>query len=257
MRRTRSLLALAALVAPMAFTSSTPTPTPPSTGEQVVAAMHDRYAATWYHTLTFVQRSIWYKADGSEARVQTWHEAASMPGKLRIDIGDSTARNGAIYRSDSTYDFSAGKLSRVSGERNPLLILGFDVYAQSAAHTDAVLREEGVDLSKFHRDTFQGRPVYVVGALAGDTTSTQFWVDGERLLFVRLIQPNRAKTNWQDIRFNRYVPEPGGWLAIQVQVLTGGRVVYAEEYSDVRVNDSLNPELWNPQAWQTVPLWWR
>ncbi|HVB32480.1 MAG TPA: hypothetical protein VNE60_13220 [Gemmatimonadaceae bacterium] len=229
----------------------------PSDGPQLIAAMHDRYADTWYRTLTFTQKSTWFAADGAEARVQTWHEAASIPGKLRIDMGEAAARDGMLYVGDSTYLFKGGKLTGAAAERNPLMILGFDVYRQAPTHTADVLGHEGIDLTKFHRDTFQGRPVYVVGAAPGDTASKQFWVDAERLLFVRLIQPNPRGTATQDIRFNRYVSRPGGWLAEQVQVWSGGKLAYQEDYTDVRVNDSLDPQLWSPAAWATVPLWWK
>ncbi len=249
----RRLLSLAMLAVPTLLGAQGPAPTD---GHQVLAAMHDRYADTWYPTLTFVQKSIWYKPDGSQARVQTWHEALSAPGRLRIDMGEAAKRDGAIFRNDSTYSFAGGKLTRATAARNLLLILGFDVYKQPVARTATALRDEGVDLTRFHRDTFQGRPVYVVGANAGDTTSTQFWVDADRLLFVRLIQANAAGTSWQDVRFNQYVPKPGGWLAEQVQVLAAGKLVYEEDYSDVRVNVKLDPELFNPESWATVRLWW-
>jgi outer membrane lipoprotein-sorting protein len=228
----------------------------PANGEQLLAAMHDRYAATWYPTLTFVQKSTWYKPDGSEDRVQTWHEALEAPGLLRIAMGDAARRTGAIFRNDSTYSFQQGKLARATAQRNLLLVLGFDVYKQPAARTAAVLRDEGVDLARFHRETFQGRPVYVVGADAGDSTSNQFWVDADRLLFVRLIQSNPAGTSRQDIRFNRYVTQPGGWLAEQVQVYAGGKLVYEEDYSDVHVNMTFDPALFSPESWATVRLWW-
>ncbi len=251
--RPRAALVALALSLPGAARAQTP----PANGEQLIAAMHDRYAATWYRTLTFVQKSTWYKPDGSEARVQTWREALAAPGRLRIDIGDGPRRTGAIYRADSTYSFAADTLTGASAQRNLLLVLGFDVYAQAPAHTADVLRAEGIDLARIHRGTLDGQPAWVVGAAEGDSTSRQFWVDAERLLFVRLIQPNRASTAWQDIRFNRYVPEPGGWLADQVQVWVRGQLTYQEDYSDVRVNATLDPDLWNPKAWATVPLWWR
>ena len=248
------LLSLAVLAVPALLAAQAPAP---ANGDQLLAAMHDRYAATWYPTLTFVQKSIWYKPDGTEARVQTWHEALSAPGLLRIDRGDAAQRSGAIFRRDSTYSFANGKLTRATAERNLLLVLGFDVYRQPAAHTADVVRTEGINLARIHRDTFQGRRVYVVGAAAGDTLSAQFWVDSARLLFVRLIQPNAARTAVQDVRFNQYVPKPGGWLAQQVQVFSAGKLVYEEDYSDVRVNMKLDPDLFEPASWATVPLWWR
>jgi hypothetical protein len=48
--------------------------------------MHDRYNSIWYDTLTFVQKCTTYNTDGT-TRVETWYEAALLPGKLRIDIG--------------------------------------------------------------------------------------------------------------------------------------------------------------------------
>ena len=53
----------------------------PKTGEDVVRAMNERYAGRWYKTLTFVQKTTY-----PDGRIETWHEALSMPGLLRIDI---------------------------------------------------------------------------------------------------------------------------------------------------------------------------
>ena len=61
-----------------------------STPAQLIAAMHDRYASKWYHTLTFEQKSVTHKPDGTES-TELWHEALMLPGRLRIDIGDRSA----------------------------------------------------------------------------------------------------------------------------------------------------------------------
>jgi hypothetical protein len=217
--------------------------------------MHDRYASTWYHTLTFVQKSTWLNPDGSESRSETWYEALSMPAKLRIDRGEPSAGNGSLYANDSAYAFAAGKQTSAAAQRNALLILGFDVYAQSVARSAAVLREEGFDLSRFHRDTWQDKAVYVVGALAGDTISRQFWVDADRMLFVRLLSPNAQRSRVQDVRFTRYVRRGGGWLAEQVQIWAGATQTFQEDYSDVRVDPALDPALWDPRSWSTARPW--
>ena len=43
-------------------------------GEDLLRAMHDRYAKTWYHTLTFTQKSTTFNPDGT-TKVETWYEA--------------------------------------------------------------------------------------------------------------------------------------------------------------------------------------
>src|SRR5579885_3833678 len=63
-------------------------------GEELVKAMHDRYASSWYKSVTFVQKSTTYNPDGT-TKVETWYEAALLPGKLRIDIGP--AEDGKAY----------------------------------------------------------------------------------------------------------------------------------------------------------------
>ena len=55
-------------------------------GSDVLRAMHDRYKSSWYDTVTFTQKSTTYNPDGT-TKVETWYEAALLPGKLRIDIG--------------------------------------------------------------------------------------------------------------------------------------------------------------------------
>jgi len=44
-------------------------PQAPRTGEELIRAMHQRYAGRWYRTLTFVQTTTF-----PDGRVQTWYE---------------------------------------------------------------------------------------------------------------------------------------------------------------------------------------
>lgn len=71
------------------------------------------------------------------------------------------------------------------------MVLGFDVYVQPVAETVRKLRLLKFDLAKLHEITWEGRPSYVVGATAADSTSPQFWIDKERLYFVRSLEPSQ------------------------------------------------------------------
>src|SRR5258708_14942438 len=89
--------------------STTSTPESPARGtaritstDQLVDAMRDRYAGKWYRTLTFVQKTTFFRPDGT-SRVETWYEAAAFPGRLRIDLDDPSRGNGVVYRGDSVY----------------------------------------------------------------------------------------------------------------------------------------------------------
>src|SRR5918996_5107297 len=145
-----SLLCLAAVAA--GSPSATPTD-PPKDGAEVVAMMRERYLGKWYRTLTFVQKTT--LPDG---KVETWYEAAELPGKLRIDIAPLDGRNTLLFRNDTLYEFKAGKLTETKPLIHPLMVLGFDVYAQPVDVTIRQLQTLGFDLARLHESNGRGGP---------------------------------------------------------------------------------------------------
>jgi hypothetical protein len=228
-----------------------------TSADQLVAAMHDRYAGKWYRNLTFVQKSTFLRADGTPSRVETWYEAGAVPGRLRIDLDEPARGNGVIYRSDSVYSIQAGRIAQRQAGRNVLMVLGFDVYAQPVERTLAQLKAERIDITLLHVDTLYGRTMYVVGAGPTDSTANQFWVEADRMLFVRLIQTDPTGRNTRDIRFEKYVQHDGGWVAEEVRVLAGGRMTFREEYSGISVNVPLDEDLFVPEKWSTATHWFK
>jgi hypothetical protein len=208
--------------------------------------MHDRYTA-WYHTIAFTQHNTATDSAGNETR-STWREYAALPGNLRIDFLPTDSGQGILFRGDTEYVFAHDSLVRAVSLVHPLLVLGFDVYLQPAESTLAKLGRLGFDLTILHEDTWQGRPAYVVGALAGDRRHLQFWVDKERLVFVRMLQPlRRDTTRVAETRFEDYRAEGPAWLSARVAFFTDGRLVWLEEYVDIRTDVPLDPALFDPR----------
>src|SRR6202050_2788215 len=98
-------------------------------GEEVLRAMHDRYKASWYDTVTFTQKSTTYNPDGT-TKVESWYEAALLPGKLRIDIGQSREGSGYVLVDGTLTIIKDGKVSGTRPRVNMLLVLGFDCFRQ-------------------------------------------------------------------------------------------------------------------------------
>jgi hypothetical protein len=173
-------------------------------GEQLVKAMHDKYAGKWYKTLTFVQKNTEYKPDGTTQN-SVWYEAMSAPGNLRIDFDPLESGNGLLFAGGAQHNFKDGKLIRSQPTIHPLMVLAFDVYLQPIEKTVSQLKELKIDLQVLREDTWQGRPVYVVGAKAGDLRSAQFWIDKKNLYLVRMLQPvGRNKERTSETQFNKY-----------------------------------------------------
>src|SRR5208282_239187 len=79
------------------------------TGDDILRAMHVRYKSSWYQTVTFTQKSTTYKDDGTST-AETWHEAALIPGKLRIDIGPPANENGFVLVNGNVTIMKDGKI---------------------------------------------------------------------------------------------------------------------------------------------------
>ncbi len=224
-------------------------------GETLLRAMHGRYQNNWYETLTFTQKSTTHNDDGTD-KSEIWHEAMLLPGNLRIDIGPPADGNGMLVANGALTSFQNGKASDPHPFVHMLLVLGFDVFRQPTQATVDQIKGQGFDLTKLREDSWDGESVYVVGADKGDLKSKQFWVEKKRLLFVRMIAPDRrdaAKT--ADSRFADYRQLPVGWVAARVEFFVAGKNVFSEEYSEIQTNPKLDPAIFdrrqfNSQHWE-------
>ncbi|HYK82642.1 MAG TPA: hypothetical protein VEU55_05805 [Gemmatimonadales bacterium] len=231
-----ALLALAAL-------------TPPSSGRDVIKAMHDRYAGKWYRTLTFLQHNTATGPDGGTER-SVWREYLKLPGKLRVEVVPPDSGADRLFVRDSQFVLGRDRPPQAMAFVHPLMVLGFDVYFDPVERTVARLERLGFDLALVHTDTWDGRPVYVVGAKPGDRHTRQFWVDQERLVFVRLLEPGRrdsARTS--ETRFNKYRPLGQAWVSTEVAFLVDGQPRWLEEYADIEGDRLLPNSLFDPARW--------
>ena len=225
------------------------------TGEDLIAAMRKKYAKSWYKNTTFKQVTTNYEKDGSK-KVAVWYEAIAMPGRLRIDFDPVKDGNGILFANDHIYSFKDGKLESSRPLIHPLVLLAFDVYFLPVDQTVVKLKQLKFDLSLLHEDTWQGRPVYVVGAKAGDMHSPQFWIDQQRLYFVRMFRPaGKDGALTSETQFNNYVRLDGGWLSPEVIFKVDGKTVTTEEYSELRANVKLDDSLFDPDKWISAKHW--
>lgn len=225
-------------------------PSPPRNGDELLSLMRDRYFGKWYRTLTFTQKTTM-----PNGKIETWYEALELPGKLRIDVAPLDSGKTLLFRNDSLYVFEQKTLKASHPLVHPLMVLGFDVYQAPVKETAEKLRGLQFDLSQLYQTTWRGRPTYVVGATPGDSTSPQFWIDAERLYFVRSLEPSKKDPSViNETIFDKYLPLGGGWVETEVLFLANGKQQVKEEYSDPKANVKLDPAIFDPRAWK-APGW--
>lgn len=253
-------LALLGACAPAATTGAGGTPdaarrAAPTTARQLVARMHDDWAGRWYGTLEFRQLNTTFAAGGEQQ--SEWVERQRVPRLLRIDfVAPQPNGSGIIFRNDSVYTFDAGTLARSAAQLHPLLLLSADVYALPVDSTVDALGRLAIDTTVLRRDTWESRPVYVVGAAEGDSATSQFWVDAERMLLVRLVHQQATPSGRRVSTEYRFTYQDVGGFAVPSEILfvRDGRPFYRERYVDVRVDVPVDDALFDPALWsQGVP----
>ncbi|HYV95985.1 MAG TPA: hypothetical protein VE967_00870 [Gemmatimonadaceae bacterium] len=223
----------------------------PPAGAILLNRMHNAYSGKWYHTLTFVQRTI-ITRDG-KTDTTTWYESLSGPARLRIDQGDPSLGNGVLYTADSATRVRTGTPAPARAGGNVFLPLIMGVYLQPLAETERQLLLFKFDFDKSFTTTWDGHPVTVIGAsAASDSVSPQFWVDTDRLVLLRMrgsiIGPG------SDVRLGGYEKVGDGWLATRV-TMTTPTLKQVEEYSDWSANIDLPESLFDVKQWMTAPHW--
>jgi outer membrane lipoprotein-sorting protein len=208
-----------------------------SSTRQLVEQMQKKYTGKWAHSLTFTQYNTLYKND-TLSGTSVWYEAIKYPDKFRIDFGEPKEGNAVIFANDSVYQFKAGELKGAKKQPNNLLLLAGGIYFLSIEEAFERLKEAGYDLTVFHEDVWQGKPVYVTGAQKGDLRSNQFWIDKQHLYLVRTITglPNG---HIQEAQFSKHIRTAGGWTETEVLFLEDGKQQQLEVYKDIQSNKPL------------------
>ena len=271
--RSRVLLAALAVTGCSYFQSAPPpdgapspaakpsTSRPPGLGVTVtssaglVKAMHDRYAGKYLKTMSFLQNNTAYTTTGQEQKSQ-WYEHIEIPGKLRIAFLPAAQRSGLVQVDDRVASFDNGIRVDFRPSVNPLLLRTADVYVAPVATIMRGLDSLDVDEEMIRNDEWEGQPVYVVGAKAGDSSSNQMWIDRNHLRLVRFIQRSKSgdRTTISDIRVSNYKEIQGFEVPTEFLILRNGRPFWREQYADVRVNDEFPPGTFDQATWRDIPI---
>lgn len=264
MRTSRSTAARAALLTLLAAVACRPgAPSPggaprpdvvpaPTSARELVQQMHGRWSSRWYRSLSWTQQNT-FTTGGREQRSE-WLEYQSVPGRLRIDFVPATTNSGVLFTDNVQRTYTNGRVTDTRSLVHGLLLLSADVYALPVARTMRLLDSLRIDTTKFYA-TRGVRQMYIVGANPGDTTSSQFWVDGDSLLLRRFVQRStsaQGRTTVADTRIT-YQSVDGLPVPREIVFLRNGAPYNRQEYTQVRVNPTLAPALFDPERWTSAP----
>jgi len=226
-----------------------------TSGGAVVKGMHDLYGGKFLKSLSFLQNNTAYTITGQEQHSQ-WYEHMEVPGKLRIAFLPAAQRSGLVQVDDNVATFDNGIRADFRPSVNGLLLLTADVYAAPMATIMRGLDSLSVDPEVIHIDEWEGRPVYVVGAKAGDSTSNQIWVDADRMVLLRFIQRGKSADRpiVSDYRVLSYKEIQGYQVPTEFLVIRNGRPAWREVYANIRVNEEFPAGTFDQALWKDIPI---
>ena len=107
-------------------------------------------------------------------------------------------------------------------------------------------------------DSWQDRPVFVIGAAAGDTHSPQLWIDRKLMVLVRWIEPSPLEPSVAvDTRLLDYEKLGASWVARRLEVYEQNTCTARWEFRQIRANITLDSMLFQPDNWSRARHWYQ
>ena len=213
--------------------------------ETLVRAMQRKNRERWFDAFTFVQETIRFNKDGSPKDTSIWYEAIAYPDHFRIDYGDLADGNSSVFRRDSAYRFKAGELIKSSHDPQQFLLMKGGLYHYETKEVMDKLRAYGYNTKGFHASEWNSRPIWVLGAEAGDLDAPQFWIDAEHFYLLRRISKLKDG-RLLDVHYGDHIYSDGGWVEQEVKFYLDGLYLQLEYYKEINTAPDLPKGFFDP-----------
>ena len=221
----------------------------PRNGLEVIGAMRRAHPSRQLRSLSLAVEIF----DRDSTRVGRARMYAQLPGRLRVETLPASRGSGYVRQRQRVAVFERGKPVTRVDRVDLTALVAYDVFAQSIDTTIMWLDSARVRFGLARLDELDGREVWVVGALEGDLTSSQFWVDAREWRVLRVIQREPwngnqlVDTRFTDFTTVREVPVPR-----RVAVYRGGQLVQHHHLSVTKVNPRVSSRAFDLTRWSSV-----
>lgn len=220
-----------------------------TSGEEVLAKMYKQYGGKWMKSFSFTQTTESYRND-SLISTSTWYENIVYPDKFRIDFGDKTNGNAAIFTKDSVYRFKNSKLVRTAANDDDLTFMLGGMYFYPFDTVKAMLARMGYDPNKSYETTLEKNPVYVIGANIAEEKTNQLWIDKQKLVVVKFINYNHGDK--EEGIFKDHKQFGNSWSEMACDFYVDGKLIQKEKYYDCKANENISLKIFDPHNFTPV-----
>jgi hypothetical protein len=212
-------------------------------GNAIIKKMDDRYAGKWMKSFSFSQTTEMYRND-SLINTSTWYENVVYPDKFRIDFGDKTSGNAAIFTKDSIYSFRNKSLIKTSPNDENLTFLLGGMYSYSLDTIKIMLTKLGYDLNKCFETKLENNNVYVIGANNADEKTNQLWIDKDKLVIVKFVSYSNGEK--EEGIFYNHKQFGNSWSETACDFYIDRKLIQKEKYFDCKANENVKLKIFDP-----------
>jgi hypothetical protein len=207
-------------------------------GEELISFLWKKYSGKTSRTITFRQSTRQYRND-SLYRTSTWFENFILPDKFRIDFDSFPSGGHVIFRSDSVYASSKGKIVRAAPDTNDLLLVLGGMYFRKLPDVIARLQSSGYKLQALRDTVFDGASCYVIG----EPGSKQIFIGKKNLRVKGIISEENGRE--LNMVVKDWVKNGKGWMEQKLMFYEKGKLIQEEEYLEIKFGP-VNAELFKP-----------
>jgi outer membrane lipoprotein-sorting protein len=207
-------------------------------GEELLKAMHDKYAGKYCQTIQFDQHTLRYDTNGVKKDTSTWYEWISYPDKFRIDFGKKFGGNCVIFKNDSSFNYKNHKLVKKDKNENDLLLILGGMYYRKFEDVVERLERSGYNLDVLTQINVNKNTFYVIGSSGYKNepeNQHQIWVDKKDLKVVKL-KTKLNETDWLEIRFDAFEKSCKGFTETRVSAFKNNKLEQVEEYFNLKTS---------------------
>ena len=214
-------------------------------GEELLKAMHDKYANKYCQTVQFDQKTIRYVNDSTIKDTSYWFEWISYPDKFRIDFGKKFGGNCVIFKNDSVFNYKNHKVVRKDRDENDLLLILGGMYFRPFEDVVVRLEKLGYDLDKLTQIDVNKNTFYVIGSpTENNENKHQIWVDKKDLKVVKF-KTKLNEADWLEIRFDDFKKACNGFTETKVTALKNDKLEQKEEYLNLKTSIVIPDSIFN------------
>ena len=179
-----------------------------------------------------MQKNTHYRND-SVVGHSVWKEAIEFPDKFEIIFDKKKAGNRVLFVIDSMYSYKEGKQVVAKIDSTILLLVLGGMYYRQFDDVIRRLNENKFNMEILNEQIWNVKAAYVIGAMPGDLSSNQLWVDKETFKVLRLFQ-KLPKGGVMELRFDKHAKLCNGFIETSVSFRRNGKLEQVEEYYNIK-----------------------